>query len=355
MRNQLSIILLAATGSLFFTGCDPAAGDADQGRRPPTQVVAVPATQQAVAETISLVGSLLANEMVEIKSEVDGQIEQILFKEGQEVTNGQQLIQLDDDKLVKEVAESEATFQLRQASFERDKELYEAKLISGQEYDQTFSLYQVSEAVLDLRKRRVRDTRINAPFDGVVGARNVSPGQVIARNTPLTWVVDLDPVKVEVNVPERFLGQLALGQQISMQIDAYPNEEFTGQVFFISPYVDPDLRTALIKAEIPNPKQRLKPGMFANLELTLKIRAQAVVIPESALARLFEGDQASVFVVSNETAQMRRVTLGIRLPGKVEILKGIRPGDEVIVEGAQKIGPGAPVSLAPAEATAPYR
>jgi membrane fusion protein (multidrug efflux system) len=358
MRNGLLIPTFVAALPLLFTGCGKNA-DATQrgggGGRPPTQVVAVPAQRQPVAESISLVGSLLANEMVEIKSEIDGRVEQILFREGQSVTNGQLLIQLDESKLTKEVAEATANFQLRKASYERDKLMAADKLISPQEFDQSYSQFQVSQALLDLRERRLRDTRIRAPFDGVVGARQVSPGQVIGQNMIMTWVVDLTPVKVEISVPERFLGQLAIGQQISMHLDAYPNEEFKGKVFFISPALDPVLRTALVKAEIANPEGRLKPGMFANLELTVKIRDQAIVIPESALARLFEGDQANLFVISNQTAQMRQVQLGVRLPGKVEIVSGVSEGEEVIVEGTQKIGPGSPVALAPPESSAPYR
>jgi membrane fusion protein (multidrug efflux system) len=203
---------------------------------------------------------------------------------------------------------------------------------------------------VELKKSLLRDTHIVAPFSGVVGTRALSPGQVINKDTPITWLVDLDPVKIEINVPERFLSQLKINQTIELIVSAFQDRKFKGEVFFIAPQVDPGTRTAMVKARIPNPEFDLKPGMFANLDLTLKIRENSVVIPESALNQLQEGGRASVFIVDqNQTAQMRQVKLGMRLPGQVEILEGVKPGELVIIEGLQKIGPGAPVRVAQEE------
>jgi membrane fusion protein (multidrug efflux system) len=213
----------------------------------------------------------------------------------------------------------------------------------------------MNEAGLLLKQRESRDARIYAPFEGVVGARNISPGQVIAKNTTLTWLVDLDPVKVEFHVPERFLSQVQIGQTIEFPVAAYFGKKYTGKVFFISPYVDPNDRTALVKAEIANPTHELKPGMFANLDLALQSRENSVVIPEVSLAQILENNKANVYVVDqNQTAQIRTVAVGLRLTGRVEITSGLQGGEKVIVEGFQKIGPGSKVKLAPASAAAPY-
>jgi membrane fusion protein (multidrug efflux system) len=353
MRRILFLLLPAVWAS---AGCQkkPVSGSPGGGGFA-TQIVVVEAKRQPVSETLSLVGTLAANEMVELKCEAEGTVEEILFQEGQPVKRGDLLLRLDESKFASAAAEAEANFKLSQANHDRSKELLRDKLISPQEFDQVSALFQANQAGLDLKKRLWKDSRIFAPFDGIISSRNVSPGQVISRNTTFSWLVDLDPVKVEVGVPERFLSQLALGQNIDITVATYAGRKFTGKVFFIAPFVDPAFRTALVKAKIPNPKQELKPGMFANLDLTLKIRDNSVVIPEPALVQLLEGQRAQIYTVSaSNTAQSVTVQLGVRLPGQVEVLSGLSGGEKVIVEGTQKIGPGVKVKFAPPEAAAPY-
>ena len=147
--------------------------------------------------------------------------------------------------------------------------------------------------------------------------------------------------------PEKFLGQVRVNQSIEIGVATYSGRKFQGKVFFISPYVDLTNRTALVKAEVPNPSGDLKPGMFANLNLTVTIRENAVVIPEVALTQTLEKGRAMVFVVdANTNAQLRPIKLGVRLAGQVEV-EGIQAGERVIVEGTQKTVPGKPVQLAP--------
>jgi membrane fusion protein, multidrug efflux system len=199
----------------------------------------------------------------------------------------------------------------------------------------------------------LKHTRIFASFAGIVGGRQVSPGQVISKNTTITWVVDLDRLKAEFSVPERFLGHLRLGQKIEMAVAAFPADKFIGEVYFIAPQVDPSTRTALVRAYVANPDQKLKPGMFANLDLALRVKEDAVVIPEPALMPI--GDRVTVLIVDkDQTAQLRPVKVGMRTAGMAEILSGLNSGDLVIVEGTQKARPGGKVRLAPAEAAKPY-
>jgi membrane fusion protein (multidrug efflux system) len=214
--------------------------------------------------------------------------------------------------------------------------------------------FQAARAAYDLKKRQLKDARITAPFSGVVSSRRISPGQVIDKNTLLTILVDLDPVKVEFNVPERFVGQLKIGQKVVVKLAAYPGRSFEGEVYFIAPYVDEVLRSALLKAKIPNPNNELKPGMFAGLDLTLQIKEKAIVVPESAV--LSSGDRTIVYIVDNQdNAQVRPVRLGIRQAGMVEVLNGLKAGERVVAEGIQKVRPGGKVKAAdtPAPTTAP--
>ena len=342
--------MLAA--GLATAGCGKKA--AGGGGAPPggfaAQVIAVEAQRQPVSETLSIVGTIAANEMVELKSEIDGTIEEIRFQEGQPVKKGGLLVRLDETRFAASLAQAEANWHLSETTFKRNQQLLADKLIPQQEFDQSASTYTVNLRVVDWMKRQLQDARIHAPFDGVIGSRLVSPGQVIGKNTTLAWLVDLDPVKVEVNVPERFLSQLQAGQNLELRVSTYGDRPFTGKVFFIAPSVDPATRTALVKAQIPNPKHELKPGMFGNLDLTLQIRDRAVVIPEAALSQVLDGDRAMIYIVTaTNTAQLVPIKLGVRLAGRVEVTEGLRGGEKVIVEGLQKIGPGAKVNVAAPE------
>jgi membrane fusion protein (multidrug efflux system) len=317
------------------------------------QVVAVEAKRQPVSENLSLVGTVMADEMVEIRSEVDGTVQDIKFEEGKPVEKDQLLIQLDPTKLAASLAESEAAFKLSVANFERMKTLQKDNVMAQQEFDQAQSAFEVNRASLDRKRRELKDTQVLAPFAGVMGSRYVSPGQVITKDTRLTTLVAMDPVKIEVNVPERFLSEVKTGQHIDVKVAAYAKETFKGDVFFIAPQVDTTTRTVLVKARIANPDHRLKPGMFAGLDLTLKIRDEAVVIPEAAL--ILAGDTVSVVIVDEkQTAQYRIVKVGVRLAGKVEITDGLKGGEKVIVEGYQKAMPGGAVKLADAAAAKAY-
>jgi membrane fusion protein, multidrug efflux system len=351
MRLFFPTILIVVV-SLGCAGCKKQ----EAGGPPPNfavQVVAVEARRQPISESLSLVGTLAANEMVEIKSETDGMVAEINFKEGERVEKGRLLFKLDESKLAASLAEAEANFKVHQSNFERSRELVKEKLISPQEYDQISAQFHASEATVELKKQQLKDTRIYAPFAGIMSGRQISPGQVISRNTQLTWIVDLDLVKAEFNVPERFLSQVRIGQVIELVVATYPGEKFPGEVYFISPHVDPSWRTVLVKAYVKNPEQRLRPGMFANLELTLKVRDQAVLVPESAIT--ISSDKATLYTVDGaQNAQLKPVTTGIRLAGKVEITSGLQGGELVVVEGTQKLRPGAKVKLAPPEAAQPY-
>ena len=329
-------------------------GAAAGPKMPPPQVVVAEARTERVVESLSRVADIEANEMVEIKSEVDGVVQELPFQEGQKVKKGDLLVQLDETKLAATLAQAEANFKLSQANFERSKQLFEDKLISTQEFDQNAAVYQANQANLDLVRRQLRDAKIFAPFEGVVSSRQVSPGQIISKNTIITWLIDSDPVKVEFHVPEKFLGQVKEKQKIEIQVEAFPDQKFTGEVFFVSPYVDPTNRTALIKAYIPNPETTLKPGMFANLDLTLVVRENSTVIPEAAVTQILTNSQAMVIAVDESgTAQLRKIKTGVRLVGGIEVVEGLKAGERVIVEGLQKVVPGAPVRIAPPPGTAP--
>lgn len=306
-------------------------------------VVVFRALQRPVEDRVAVVGTLSANESVDIKSEVEGPIESISFEEGQLVKQGQVLFEIDRAKLKASLAEVEANFKLAEATQGRYAALAQSRAVSQQEADQARLNYEARLAAVELVRAQLSDATIVAPFDGVAGSRLVSLGQFVSKGQLLTSLIDADPVKVECDVPERFISQMATGQELDVRIAAYPDTTFRGTVYFVDPSVDPNTRTVRVKARIPNPKGQLRPGMFADLDLVLRVRERAVVIPESAV--LLAGERASVFVVEDGKAQPRSITAGVRLAGAVEILAGISVGELVIIEGTQKLGPGAPVSV----------
>lgn len=317
------------------------------------QVVAIEAKQQPISESVTLVGSVAPNEYVEIKAEIDGTVREIAFQEGQHLDKGQLLVALDETKLQASLNQAEANLKLSQATYDRSQQLLREKLISQQEYDQNVATHSVNDAAVALMRRNLRDARILAPFDGVAGSRQISPGQVISRNTTLTSLIDLQSVKVEVNVPERYLSQVQVGQKIRFSVAAFPGEVFEGDVYFISPQLDSGTRTALVKARVQNPQSKLRGGMFASLGLSLKLRESALVIPEPAL--MSNGDRVNVFVVKpDRTVEIRPIVVGLRIAGKAEVTKGLNPGEQVVVEGIQKLAPGMSVKFAPPKASAPY-
>lgn len=312
----------------------------------PVQAVVAQAHRQPLEEKISLIGNLAPKESVELRSEIEGRVLALEFDEGERVEAGKVLVRLDAGKLEAEVAEAEARHELARQDFERGRTLLERGTISVQQFDQFRATLDATRATLRLAQERLADAVVRAPFAGQVGERLVSPGQYVSRGELLSTLTQTDPLEVELHVPERYLGQVAAGQRIDVGTAAYPGERFAGTVYFLAPRLDERSRTLLVKAYIDNADGRLKPGMFASLELIFRARENVVVVPEAALS--YRGDEVTVVVLDAEgRAEPRLVEVGVRLAGLAEIVSGVAAGEHVVVEGAQKLAPGTPVSIAP--------
>lgn len=344
-RNVLGLMLGLVALSWAGVGCDNKKGGdmAAMMANMSVNVVAAEARKQPIQDKISLVGTMAANESVEIKSELDGAVEEINFEEGQTVEKGRVLIAIDKSKLEASLAQAEANFKLAETTAKRYQSLIESQAISKQEFDQAQANLEAAKASADLVRAQLKEATIEAPFAGVMGERLISNGQFISMGTSLTYLISQNPMKAEFNIPEKYLSQLKEKQAIEITVAAYPKEVFKGQVYFIDPQIDTLTRTALIKALVPNDDGKLRVGMFANLDLIVNVREDAVVIPETAL--IARGEAVSVFVIDAESkAEARPVEVGIRMAGFVEITSGLKPGEKVIVEGFQKIGPGSKVA-----------
>lgn len=334
------VVLGTFLGLLCLAGCKPKSAGGTQ--RPPVPVVTQMAGTRTVIDRIELIGTLQAEERVTLQSEVSGQVQEILFQEGQSVRKGDVLVTIDQEKLATRLQQAEADLALAASELERAQTLLQSSTIAQQEYDRKANLFNIARATVELRRQEKEEAVIQAPFDGRVGSRVIGPGQFVNAGTTITTIVSADPVKVDFQVPERYSSRLQVEQEIEITVAAFPGEVFIGKVYFIAPEVEPSSRTVLVRARIPNPEWKLKPGMFVNLRLILESRHDAVVLPEIALIQ--RGDLFLLALVeADNRVQFRTVQPGARFDGQVEIKSGLSPGQRVVVEGQQKIGPGSTV------------
>ncbi len=344
VRSLFFVLPLAAVTGLVLTGCKKSGGDAPPPQ-PPTAVIFGKPVIEAVEDTVAAVGSIEANERVEVKPEVSGLIQSILFKEGERVKKGAKLFELDSRKEAAQVAQVKAEEDLARQNSDRAKQLAGTKAISQQEVDQLASQVNVRAATRQVEEERLADRVIYASFDAIAGPRMVSLGQFVNAGSTLVTLVDLDKVKVTFRIPERQLAHVKVGQEARLTVGAYPDKKFTGTVDLINPEIDATTRTAQIRLLAENKDGLLKPGMFARVELVTGRRDNGVVIPEGALVAGLEN--FSVYLVTNGTARVQPVKLGVRMPGKVEIASGLAVTQEIVVSGTQKLVDGASVVHSP--------
>ena len=297
-----------------------------------------PAVDEATA-----VGTLRADEAVTLRPEIAGRIAQIRFKEGERVERGAVLVQLDQAELAAVLASSRAQAGLDQQRLERAADLFKKNFISQQSYDEARANYARSAAKQREDEARLAKTVIRAPFPGVAGLRQVSEGAYVAAGTDIARLEKIDQLKLDFRVPEIYVGRLKPGQAVRVQLDAYGERGFPGEVYAIEPAVDEATRTVLVRARIANPERQLRPGMFARVWAQLAVRENAVWVPEQAIVP--RGQDSFVFRVVDGKAEMVKVQTGVRKVGEVEIAKGIAAGDQVVTEGVQRLGPGAAVTV----------
>jgi membrane fusion protein (multidrug efflux system) len=305
--------------------------------RPPVAVVTTVAESRALVDEVEALGTTRAREAVEITSRIASVITTINFREGETVEAGTVLVELDNAEERAALAEAEARVIDSRAQFRRARELLASKTVSESQVTQLEATMNADEARLRAAQARLEQTLIRAPFAGRVGLRQVSPGSLVNPSIVITTLDDVSSVRLDFTVPETFLGVLATGQRIAAQSVAFEDRLFEGEVRTINTRVDPVTRAVTIRADLPNDDGLLKPGMFLTVRLAGQSR-QRVVIPEAALVP--EGDRQNVYLVRDGRAWRTEVSVGRRLPGEVEILDGVRAGDEVVVEGTQKVANG---------------
>lgn len=296
-----------------------------------------------IREEVSAVGTLLANESVMLRPEVDGRIAGIHFTEGQTVRRGAKLVTLDAAEIEARLAAADAEANLNRGRLKRAEELHGKNFISAQALDEARENLNQSLARQAEARARLDKMVISAPFEGVAGLRQASPGAYVKAGQDIARLEGIGTLKVDFRVPELFLRKIRTQQQVQIGVDAFPGEAFRGAIYAIEPAVDEQTRTVLVRAHLPNPGARLKPGMFARVNLVLDTRENALLVPEQALVP--RGGERYVFRIANGKAVLTKVEIGIRRPGEVEIVNGLAAGETIVVDGQLRLQDGSAVAV----------
>lgn len=326
-----------------------AAGRSDRGPVAPAVVTQVPQIKK-FAQEVEALGTVRANESVDITAKVADRIAAIHFKEGQQVRKGELLIELDNAEARADLAAAQAAYSDSSSQYKRSQELFATRALSEAQLEQLRATLLSNEARVAAARSRVNDRLIQAPFGGRVGLRNVSLGGLVNPGQVITTLDDLSVVKLDFSVPEIFLSALKPDLPVTASSSAYPDTQFSGRVVSVGTRVDPSTRSVAIRAVIDNRDGRLRPGMFMTVNL-VRAEREALMLPERAIVP--ENDRHFVFVVEDTRAVKREVVVGRRRPGEVEIIEGVTIADQVIVDGTLNVRDGLTVRADPLAQSGP--
>jgi membrane fusion protein, multidrug efflux system len=309
-------------------------GPGGRGPGGPVGVEVGKAETMALSDDAVAVGTLRANESVVVKPEIAGRISMIGFVDGGRVTKGTLLVQIDNLVASAEVEQAKAELALAQSNFQRTSDLAAKNFVSDRAKDEAGSSVKVLDAKLKVAQAKLLKNDIRAPFNGVLGLRNVSVGDFVKDGAELVTIEDVSTMKVDLRLPERYISQLQAGQTVNLSVDALPGKSFKAAVIALDAQVDANGRALLVRGKLANQEGVLRTGMFAKAKIVLKEKPLATVVPEEAITP-FAG-KTYVFKVDAGKATRVEVQTGIRKDGKVEV-SVLVPGDQVVTAGQQKI------------------
>lgn len=328
---------------LFLALCLPFATDAAD---PATSVIVAAARVERFEDHIEALGTLRANESVELSSSITETVRAVYFDDGDRVATGKLLVEMTGDEEHAQLEEARATVEEARRQYERVQSLQQQGTAAASLLDERRRDWDIARARLVAIESRLADRLIKAPFAGVVGLRNVSVGALVEPGDLIATLDDDRQMKLEFTVPSLHLTSLKTGMPVIAVTAAYGAREFRGEVKSVDSRIDPVTRSVLVRAVLPNPDRALKPGLLMRVDLLRSIR-DSIVIPEEALIPL--GNRQFVLVVNeaeNNTVVRREVRLGARRPGRAEILEGLQAGEKVITHGATRVKPGDQVIVA---------
>jgi membrane fusion protein (multidrug efflux system) len=339
----LGILLIGIIIYVNKCGGEKSEASLQKGNAPSTITVSgFVAASQPIEEKIYSSGTLIANEEVEIRNEIAGKITSILFKEGSQVKKGDLLVTIYDKDLRAQLKKLLSQKDIAEKSEERQKDLLAINGISQQEYEVSESELTSINADIELVKSNLSKTKIQSPFDGIIGLKAASAGSFLAANTRIATIQQVDPMKLDFSLPERYRPMIKDNSEINFTTESTEGI-FTGKIFAFEPKIDLQTRSVLVRAICPNPKLNLFPGAFAHVEIPLKKLSNAILIPTQALVPELKGQ--NVFVSRNGKAEKAKVETGIRNDTAIQITSGIAAGDTILVTGLMQMRPGMSVKV----------
>lgn len=340
----LIILIIVLPRMSFLNGESKRPGPAAAGRKGGMKIsvngfVVMPGK---LNDRIVSTGTVLANEEVQLRSEVSGKITKLLIKEGSYVRKGTLLVKINDADLQAQLAKANYRLQLAKDKEYRQKMMLKREAISQENYDAALNELQTTQADIQLIKAQIDKTEIRAPFDGIVGLKAVSEGSYISPADKIATLQSINPVKIDFSIPEKYYSTVKTGTQINFRIQG-SDKLFNGKIYAVEPKIDPNSRSLQIRAICRNDKSEIYPGAFANIEIVLREINNALMIPTQALVPDFKGQK--VFVAKNGRAVQTPVITGIRQESLIQITDGLSQGDTVITTGLLQLRPNMPVKI----------
>ena len=331
-------------GYRIFSTVDKESKNKNKGdKKAPTTVNAILIEEVDFANTISLSGSIEANENVEIRSEVSGIVEKIYFTEGSNVSKGQVLVKINDIELRAQLSQAQTRQNLASENERRARLLLQKEAISQEEYDIASAEYRSLKAQTQLIQAQIAKTTIKAPFSGKIGLRNISPGTYVTPTQIISNLVNTSQLKITFSIPEKYTNQVAVHSKFKFKVSGN-SEEFEAEIYAIEPSIDVTTRTLQVRAITDNKKNKLFPGTYANVELPLSVIKNAILIPSEAIIPIQNGKK--VFVANNNIANEKIIKTDSRTENNVLVIEGLKKGDTLITTGIMSLKTGSPVKVA---------
>ncbi|MCH7410717.1 efflux RND transporter periplasmic adaptor subunit [Belliella sp. DSM 111904] len=316
---------------------------APQGPGKPIPVNVIEVKPQRLENNLNITGAIIPNETVNLRAEISGLVDRITFKEGEFVKKGSPLLYLNDDELKAQFDRLDYTKKLYESQENRQKQLLAKEAISQEEYDVSLNQFNTNLADLRLVEAQLNKTIIRAPFDGVLGLRQISEGSVIGTSDVIASIVNIDPIKIEFSIPERYSNQVKLGSKIIFSNDG-SGVEREGTVYAYEPTIDAATRTLRLRAESQNKDRVFLPGMFVRIRYTLGIEENALLVPAESVIPELSGYKVYVANAENQ-AEERIVSIGTRTDSQVHIVDGLKEGDLVLTTGILQVRTGSPLEV----------
>jgi membrane fusion protein (multidrug efflux system) len=342
----VAVIVLLALPKIGWLSNKSDGGDA-QGSPGPQRAAALPVEALVVKpghldNKLIVTGSVLSNESLELKSEINGKITRIAFDEGSHVKKGDVLVRINDEEVRAQLMKEKYNQKLNQDNEFRQRKLLEKDAISQEEYDNALNRLNTTKADVQVLEAQLAKTQLQAPFDGVIGLRYISEGAYISPNTIIATLYNNSPAKIEFSIPSRYSSLVSAGKEIYFKIegDTIP---YQGKVYAIEPRIDPETRTLKLRAMADNSKGTLLPGQFVELELILGTSETALLIPTEAVVPEQSGKK--VFVLANGKVKEVMIETGIRTNVSLEVLSGLHPNDTLLTTGILQLRAGMPVQI----------